>query len=118
MVQGILTLDWGRRKYGLLPHLETSDLSWHNPPALRRVPLWLDFAPVVHGAEKVRFIKLTCHGAPEKNQAVLLGEPMRAFLKGLVSRYNDGQLYRLRFMTSREMAQAIHRLERGEPLGC
>ncbi|MCF8034419.1 MAG: hypothetical protein K9K66_13670 [Desulfarculaceae bacterium] len=118
MVQGVLALDWGRRKYGLLPHLEVSDLSWHNPPSLRRMPLWLDYAPVVRGAEKVRFIKLTCHGAPEKNQAVLLGAPMRAFLQGLVSRYNDGQRYCLKFMTSREMAQAIHRLERGEFPAC
>ncbi len=118
LVQGVLALDWGRRKFGLLPHLETSELSWHNPPALRRMPLWLRFAPVVRGAEHVRFIKLSCHGAPEDNHQALLGPAMRAFLEGLCSVYNDGQRYRLMFMTSREMVEAIHALERGENLAC
>ena len=118
MVQGVLALDWGRRKKGLLPHLEVSDLSWHNPPALRRVPLWLRYAPVVKGAEQVRFVKLSCHGAPEAQQPALLGPAMRTFLEGLCSVYNDGQRYRLLFMTSREMVKTIHSLERGETLEC
>jgi hypothetical protein len=118
MVQGVLALDWGRRKFGLLPRLETSELSWHNPPALRRMPLWLRFAPVVRGAENVRFIKLSCHGAPEDHHQALLGPPMRAFLEGLCSIYNDGRRYRLMFMTSREMVEAIHALEKGEELEC
>lgn len=118
MVQGVLALDWGRRKWGLLPRLEISELSWHNPPDLRRMPLWLERAPVVKGAEQVRFIKLTCHGAPEQEHPVLLGKAMRTFLEGLCNVYNDGQRFCLWFMTSREMAQTIHRLERGEVLEC
>ncbi len=118
LVQGVLALDWGRRKWGLLPRLETSELAWHNPPHLRRMPLWLRYAPSVAGAENVRFIKLCCHGAPEENHPALLGPAMRAFLEGLCRGYNDGQRYRLMFMTCREMAQAIHALERGKSLEC
>lgn len=114
LVQGVLALDWGRRKLGLLPRIEASDLSWHLPPAPRRAALWLRFAPQVAGAPHWRFIKLHCHGAPEANQRVLLGPPMRALLEHLCARYNDGERYRLLFCSCWEMVQFIHCLERGE----
>lgn len=116
LVQGVLALDWQRRKWGCLPRLETSDLSGHMPPSPRRIPLWLRFAPSVRGAEQVRFLKLSCHGAPEKNHESLLGLPARQTLEHLCRGYNNGQHYRLRFVTCREMVQAIHALERGEDL--
>lgn len=118
LLQGVLALDWGRRKWGLLPRLEVSELAWHNPPNIRRLPLWLRHAPVVAGAEQVRFIKLCCHGAPEEHREALLGKPMRLFLEQLCTRYNDGRRYRLMFMTCREMIQAVHALEQGKSLEC
>ncbi len=116
LVQGVLALNWRQRKMGLLPRLETSDLGAHLPPDPGRIPLWLRFAPAVEGAEHIRFLKLSCHGAPEKNHASLLGEAARRTLGELCTRYNDGQRYRLLFVNCREMVQAIHALERGEPL--
>lgn len=116
LVQGVLALDWGRRKWGCLPRLEASDLSGQTPPSPRRVPLWLRHAPSVQGAEQVRFLKLSCHGAPEKNQDALLGAPARRTLEHLCQVYNDGRRYRLLFLSCREMVQAIHALERGEDL--
>jgi hypothetical protein len=115
LIQGVLALDWGRRKWGLLPRVENSDLSGSLPPALRRVPLWLRFAPRVGGAEDAVFIKLSCHGAPEKNHEALLGAPARELWEGLCRNYAHGG-HRLRFMSCWEMAQAVHALERGEGL--
>ncbi len=114
LVQGVLALDWGRRKWGLAPRIENSDLSANLPPTPRRIPLWLRFAPRVQGAEGVAFVKLSCHGAPEKNHQALLGSPARELLRELATAYNDDGRYRLRFMTCWEMAQAVHALERGE----
>ncbi len=116
MVQGVLALNWRSRKAGLLPRIENSDLSASLPPSLARLPLWLRHAPAVQGAEHVRFLKLSCHGAPEKNQPALLGPPARRFLEDLLAGHDDGRRHVLRFMTCWEMAQAIHALERGEEL--
>jgi hypothetical protein len=116
LVQGVLALDWRRRKYGLLPRLEDSDLGVHRPPRLERMPLWMRFAPSVRGAEQVRFLKLSCHGAPEHHHQALLGERARRFWRDLLKRYDQGLGYKIRFVTCWEMVQAIHALERGEEL--
>lgn len=116
MVQGVLGLNWGRRKWGMVPRIENSDLSGDNPPSPQRSALWLDLAPNVKGADHVRFLKLHCHGAPEKNAAVMLGQSMRQTLVHLLECYNDGKRYKLAFMTCWEMVQTIHALEKGETL--
>lgn len=115
LVQGVLALNWRQRKSGILPRVENSDLSWSRPPSLERLPLWLRYAPMVEGAEQVRFLKLSCHGAPEANHPALLGPLARDFYRGLVYMASQGH-FRLRFVTCWEMVQAIHALERGEEL--
>ena len=42
LVQGPLGLNWQRRKYGVLPRIENSDLTAVNPPTPERLQLWLD----------------------------------------------------------------------------
>ena len=116
LVQGVLALNWRRRKYGLLPRLEDSDLGVHRPPWPERIPLWFRFAPSVRGAEQVRFLKLSCHGAPEHHHQTLLGETARRFWRKLLEGYDDGRRYQIRFATCWEMVQVIHALERGEEL--
>lgn len=116
LVQGVLALDWRRRKAGLLPHIENSDLNPGLPPDIRRLPCWLRHAPAVAGAEHVRFIKLSCHGAPEKAHQTLLGPQARQFFEQLLARCDDGRRHMLRFMSCWQMVQAIHALERGEEL--
>jgi len=113
IVQGILALNWRKRKWGLLPRMENSDLGTHRPPEPARVPLWLRFAPKVRGAENHLFIKLSCHGAPERHFEALLGNTARRFFEHLAANYTKGH-YRLKFVTCWEMVQAVHALERGE----
>ncbi len=116
LIQGVLALDWRQRKLGLLPRLENSELGAHRPPRDERMRLWLRFAPRVAGADEVCFVKLHCHGAPEKHHPALLGRPMRKFYEHLLKHYNDGIHYRLRFVSCWEMAQAVHALEAGGKL--
>ena len=116
LVQGVLGLNWRRRKWGIVPHIENSDLSANNQPDPGRAALWLSLAPCVKGAEHVRFIKLHCHGAPEQNARTILGQAMRHTLEHLLKCYNDGETYKLAFMTCWEMVQTIHALEKGESL--
>ena len=109
MVQGVLALDWTRRKWGLVPRLENSCLDWHLPPHPRRVRLWVRYAPVVKGAEHVRFVKLHCHGAIERNREVVLGRAMRQTLEQLLSHPR----WRVVFCSCWEMVRLIHALEKG-----
>jgi hypothetical protein len=114
LIQGVLALDWRRRRRGLLPAMENSELGAHRPPRPGRLAAWLRFAPSVAGAEEVRFLKLHCHGAPRRHHPALLGPPARALWERLLAGYHAGQRFRTRFVTCWEMAQAVHALERGE----
>jgi hypothetical protein len=116
IVQGVLALDWSRRKYGILPRLENSELAENQPVSLHRVPAWLDFAPVVKGSEEICFIKLHCHGAWERHFDTLLGNPMKMLLKYLIEKCPDELGCEFRFVTCWEMVQLIHALEQGEEL--
>jgi len=123
MIQGPLTLDWGKRKLGFLPGIENGNLDAHRPPTAERLDLWLDAAPTVHGCPNWRFIKLHTHGAHEPNAEMLLGPAMRRFHEQLADycRRRDGVQYY--YVTAREMADLVHRAEAGaevpdfEPLG-
>jgi hypothetical protein len=65
MVQGPLMLDWGRRKFGLIPRLEYSGLLGNFGPTRERTKLWLDAGISVKGAPDQVFVKLYTHGTQE-----------------------------------------------------
>ncbi|KIX13205.1 hypothetical protein [Dethiosulfatarculus sandiegensis] len=114
MVQGVLALNFRRRKYGVLPSLENSDLGAHRPPGKDRVPAWIKYAPRVIGAENIRFLKLHCHGAPEVHHEALLGEAMQAQWQAMTGRQAKENGINLYFVTCWEMVQLIKRIEKGE----
>ena len=114
IVQGPLTLNWRRRKFGVLPRIENGELSASNPPGPQRTDLWIREAIGVAGRPDWVFVKVYAHGAKEENAAVLLGEPMEALLTHLETRYNDGERFRLHYVTAREMVNLIKAAERGE----
>ncbi len=70
MIPGPLALAWRRRKFGLLPRLETGELAAGNPVTRERARLWLRHAPRIGAGQ---FIKLFAHGAREANARHLLG---------------------------------------------
>ena len=102
-VQGPLALNWGRRKFGILPRLENADLTLANPPTLQRFKLWLDTAVHIQGKRDWVFIKLHTHGCNPKNIEMHLGEDLARFYSD-VSEYckQSGELD-LYFVTAREM---------------
>ncbi len=118
LVQGVLCLNPGRRKFGLLPKLENSDIGAHRPYAADRIPLWLRFAPQVAGAPGHRFLKLSSHGAQERHFTALFGPPASDFFRRMKREDSPWSPWRVRFCTCREMVAAIHQLERGEEPTC
>lgn len=115
IVQGPLTLNWRRRKLGLLPRIENGELSASNPPTHRRADLWIREAIHVQGRPDWVFVKVHTHGAKPSNADVLLDEPMDELFGYLERAYNDGARYRLHYATAREMANLIAAAEQNEP---
>lgn len=115
MVQGPLALDWERRVYGFVPGLDVAaiDGSSGYGPLLRRFRMWVDAGIGVHGRPEWVFVKVHTHGAPERNAAVLLGPAMNAFHEAINREFNDGDRYRLHYVTAREMVNVVKAAESG-----
>ena len=113
LVQGVLALNWSRRKWGLLPRLENSDLTERNPPTAERFQLWLQNAPRIEGKEDWAFVKLHSHGATPANSKVFLGQPIREFHRTILE-WADRAGISLCYVTAREMVNVIHAVEAGE----
>ncbi len=114
MVQGPLGLNWERRKWGILPHLENGELAEHNPPRPDRLRLWTRLGIHVQGRPEWVFVKLHTHGALPGNFQTLLGEPMREFCRHLREKYTGENGWRVHFVSSRELVNIVHAAEAGE----
>lgn len=108
VIQGPLGLDFGhRRGLGrLVPGIEDSALTTPNPATMRRLGLWRRAGISVRGRPEWIFIKLHCHGMDPRDEAAMLGEPMRQFLHALMED-SRRRGYRVHFVTAREMANII-----------
>jgi hypothetical protein len=103
MITGPLALGVSRR--GRLPRLriESSALSHDDPPSTDRLRTWAAQGISVAGRSEWVFVKVHTHGAPEKNARVLLGEEIRTLHRTLGTEFNDGDRWRLHYVTAREM---------------
>lgn len=116
MIQGPLLLDWGRRKWGLLPGIENGDLIPALPPSGRRLDLWLRAGVHVPTRPGWVFVKLHTHGCKDDNTPCLLGPPMVEFHRELRRRADRDPLFRFHYVTAREMANLALAAEAGAEL--
>ena len=114
IIEGPLALDWGRRKLGILPRLETGTLDESNPATPHRLELWIKQGIGVFGRPEWIFVKVHTHGCLPGNRRVVLGEPMRSVHEYLANRYNDGRAWKLHYVTAREIYNIIRAAEDGE----
>ena len=114
MMEGPLALNWRRRKMGILPSIENGDIAGSYLPTRDRVDLWIKQRISVKGKPDWIFVKVHCHGAPEKNADVLLGKPMDDMFSYLESEYNDGKQFVLHYVTAREMVNMVKAAEAEE----
>jgi hypothetical protein len=85
------------------PRIENAAVTATDPPSAARVRTWVNQGIHIAGRPDWVFVKVHTHGAPEKQAASLLGEGGRALHTELTTRYNDGQRWRLHYVTAREM---------------
>jgi hypothetical protein len=113
LIQGPLLLDWSRRKWGILPHVENGCLQASQPPGIDRLDLWLRARVQVKPRPDWYFVKLHTHGAEEYNMRVLLDEPMTRFHEALVRRAREDPSFQYHYVTAREMFNLARAAEAG-----
>lgn len=113
IIQGPLGLRISRR--GRLPKLaiENGDIRANNPPWPERVDAWVRAGIAVRGRPEWVFVKVHTHGTQDGDMDMLLGNPVRDMYRYLATRYNDGQHYRVHFVTAREMYNIVKAAEAG-----
>jgi hypothetical protein len=113
LIQGPLVLDWGNRKWGVLPRVENACLQGNQPPSERRLGNWLRARVQVPARPDWFFVKLHTHGANETNMPVLLGESMVRFHRALWERAERDPAFRFHYVTAREMYNLARAAEAG-----
>lgn len=114
IIQGPLGLNWGSRKFGVIPRIENSDVRHSCPPTPSRVDAWVRTGIHVEGRPDWIFIKIHTHGTQERDMDTLLGPEMDVMHDHLERVYNDGNRHVLHYVTAREMYNIIKAAEAGK----
>lgn len=114
MIQGPLTLNWKEARFGILPRIESAELSFDAPPTAHRVRLWGQCGIAVRGAEEHVFIKVHTHGATERSMDMLFSDSGFELLwTELERQYRLEEECTLRYVTAWEMVSTIRALAGG-----
>lgn len=111
MIQGPLTLNWREGKLGLVPRIESAELSFDAPPTPHRVALWGRCGISVAGAPEHVFVKVHTHGATERSMKMLFdGGGFDRLWTELERQYRDQPGCSLHYVTAWEMVSKIREL--------
>jgi hypothetical protein len=86
-----------------MPRVEYGAITAVDLPTPSRVRSWVRQGIHVEGRPEWIFVKVYTHGAPEAQAAALLNEGGHMLHRELTTRYNDGDSWRLHYVTAREM---------------
>lgn len=114
LIQGPLGLNWRNRKWGLFPRIENSDIRASSPPTRPRVDFWVETGIHVVGRPDWIFVKIHTHGTQEPDMDTLLGKPVDEMFSYLEQKYNDGETYKLHYVSAREIYNIVKAAEAGE----
>lgn len=110
LIQGPLTLNWNDARLGIIPKIESAELSFDAPPSAHRVRLWGECGISVKGAEEHVFIKVHTHGATEASMQMLFNGGFELLWTELERQYRRGIEGTLRYVTAWEMYEKIREL--------
>jgi hypothetical protein len=112
-VQGPLVMNYGERKWGLVPRLENGCLQASQPPDIQRLDLWLKARIQVESRPDWFFVKLHAHGAPEDAHEILFGETMARFHEALATYASSRPRFYYHYVSAREMANLVYAAQDG-----
>jgi len=114
LIQGPLALDWTHRKLGIFPRIENGEVHAGYPPDLARIRAWVAEHIHVQGRPEWIVVKVSCHGAEDRNREVLLGATADRMYADLEREYRDRPGYALHYVTARELYNIVKAAEAGE----
>ncbi len=114
LIQGTLSLNWKSRKFGVIPKIENSEISFNNPPTAERIDLWIKQGVGVKGKLDWVFVKVHTHGAQDDNLKDDYFKNLEAMFDCLEKKYDDGINFKLHYVTAREMYNIVKAAEAGE----
>ena len=114
IVQGPLSLNWRRRRFGLWPKLENADIEPHDVPIAARLAQWVHQWVHVEGRPDWVFVKVHTHGATEVNADWIFGGETESLFQALNDHYNDGTDFALHYVTAREAYNIVKAAEAGK----
>ncbi len=106
-----------REGQGLPWRIDSGALTARDPPTLGRFEHWIDQGITIRDRPEWVFVKLSTHGASEREAASLLGKPQRAFHDAL-AQWSRRTGTRYHYVAAREMfnmARAAMDGKRGNP---
>lgn len=115
LMQGPLAINWRAPGY---PRIENANLTFDNWGRADRIQRWIDCQVHVRGRPEWLFVKLHTHGAIERDFDALFGERAFEMHRVLNERYNDGERFRLHYVTARQaynIAKAAEHGKTGDP---
>lgn len=113
MIPGIIGMRWKSRTHAWVPSIEASNIDISDKPFKERVDYWVRNAVRIPGRPNWRFIKIHTHGARDIDFDCFFGERAHDMHGYLESRYNDGNNYRLHYVTAREIYNICKAAESG-----
>ncbi len=116
VIEGPFLIDWTDWRLTLRPYVEDGHLSPEAPPDPGRVDSWIRANVHVIGQPNWIFVKLTIDGLSNATSARSLRHSLDRSLMYLEEVCNDDEMYRLHYVTAREMynvAMAAQALKNG-----
>jgi len=114
LVEGPLVPHWKPERGGFLRlGMDDGTLTAKHRYRPERFDRWVHASVHVQGRPDWLFIKLSCHGAADGDREALLGRDLDALFSDAEARYNDGEQFRLHYVTAREMYNLIAASEAG-----
>jgi len=114
--EGPLVIDWFDWRFKTHPTIEDGNLYYEIPTTLHRFEIWLKANIHVQGRPNWVFVRPFTHGADLRHPDAydnILGENIDQMLTEVEAKYNDGEKYRLHYMTAREAYNVVKAAEAG-----
>lgn len=93
--------------------LDDAQVTGVNVPRPDRADAWINARVHVRGRPEWIFVKIHTHGCTERNRLPLLSRELDLMWTDLERRYNDGDRYRLHYVTAREAFNIVRAAEDG-----
>lgn len=114
IIQGPLALNWNKRKWCIFPTIDNGEIHNNALGTPYRLKRWVKQHIHIKGRPEWVFVKVSCHGAEDRNIEVLLGEKAHSFHSFLELEYRDCDRYRLHYVTARELFNIVKAAESGK----